>query len=451
MKKVVILFITVITILLGNYNVYAKDTFKTINKYKEENLDYIIKSYDDKNKVDGLITAGTYIEEKKDSDDNLIEDKQVIVVKYDNEGKVIWKYDYGKNSEDTLFYLSYSYNPSGEIDGYLLVVNEINDTTEKNNPSPTFIKLDKKGKVEKEQTTSLPENTIITKITKSYNSDKMVDGYILVGSKIVDNKTVGLISKYDLDLNKQWDNTYNENDFSSIIINDIVGIKEFESYYIIGSLENKNEKKYKLIRYDLDGNIQETIKEDFDEKDNPKLEEFNDSYLVYGYNHNVKLKNNKSISYYIIKYNSNNEEDWETISNTPTDDTKVLKIQPVIKNGKMIEFLIMATNDNDSSIEITRIDAEGIIKNKVKKINNDYYSINSFDLSNNILYFVGQITCPDEDNCDYNMKSLFLISTEDKVIEVQKDDNTSILVISGIVLLLIIVLYILKRMANKNK
>lgn len=450
MKKIVILIITVITILLCNYNVYAKDTFKTINKYKEENFDYIIKSYDENNKVDGLITAGTYIEEKKDTDDKLIEDKQVIVVKYDNNGKVIWKYDYGKKVEDTLFYLSYSYNVSGEIDGYLLVVNETYDTSEKKTPSPTFIKLDKKGKVEKEQTTSLPENTVITKITKSYNSEKTVDGYILVGSQVVDNKTVGLISKYDIDLNKQWDNTYNENDYSNIIINDVVGIKEFESYYIIASLENKDEKKHKLIRYDLSGNIQETIKEDFDEKDNPKLEEFNDSYLVYGYNHNVKLKENKSVSYYVIKYNKNNEEDWETVSNTPTDDSKVLKIQPVIKNGKMIEFLIMATNDNDSSIEITRIDADGIIKNKVKKINNEYYSINSFDISNNILYFVGQITCPDEDNCDYNMKSLFLISTEDKVIEVQKDDNTSILVISGIVVLLVIVLYALRKMTNKN-
>ena len=117
----------------------------------------------------------------------------------------------------------------------------------------------------------------------------------------------------------------------------------------------------------------------------------------------------------------------------------------------LIIYLIIYINDNDDSIEITRINTSGEIENKIKKINNDYYSINKFLYSNDILYFVGQITCPDDDNCDYNMKSLFLMGTEDKVIEVEEEDNTAIFIIMGSIVLFIVLLYILRRIQKKKE
>ena len=69
MKKVVMIICT-IAFLFFSKNVYAKDTFKSINKYEEESLNYIYKSYNKKNNVDGSITAGIYAEiEDKDKEE----------------------------------------------------------------------------------------------------------------------------------------------------------------------------------------------------------------------------------------------------------------------------------------------------------------------------------------------------------------------------------------------
>ena len=112
MKKAV-LFIVLIAMLFC-YNVHAKDTFKTINKYKEESLDIVIDGYDKENRKDGLVVAGTYTKEKDD-----VLDTQVTIVKYNYNGKKIWNYDYGKTDVDKLYCLSYTYNENKEIDGYL--------------------------------------------------------------------------------------------------------------------------------------------------------------------------------------------------------------------------------------------------------------------------------------------------------------------------------------------
>ena len=65
------------------------------------------------------------------------------------------------------------------------------------------------------------------------------------------------------------------------------------------------------------------------------------------------------------------------------------------------------------------------------------------------LYIIGQIKCPEEDNCDYNDNSLLIISDEDKVIEVKESDNTNIIIISSIFIGLIVLLIILKKI-KKN-
>ena len=446
MKKVVIMIISIISILTYGQNVFAKDTFKSINKYEEESLNYIYKSYNKNNKSDGLITAGIYVE-KKDEE----KDTQIIIAKYDEDSKEIWTYNYGKSTEDRLFYLTYSYNENNEINGYILIANETKEKSDTKEISPLFIRIDLDGKLVEEKAMALPSDTEITKVVETYNEEKKVNGYIVVGSEKGEVNRNAFLAKYNLNLDKEMEKTYSQESLSSEI-KDIISVNKTNSYRVIMnySNENENENKYSLLSVDNDGNIESTIKENFESNDNPKLLETEDSYLLYGYNHNVKLKNDKTTSYYIIKYNSSdNIEQWETIGNIPVNDKKVLQMQSLKENEKA--YLIMYINDNDNSIEITRVNTSGEIENKIKKINNDYYLINRFLYSNDILYFVGQITCPDDDNCDYDMKSLFLVSTEDKVIEVEEEDNTAIFIVMGAIIVFIILLYILRKLQKKKE
>lgn len=445
MKKVVVMIISIITFLTFNQTVSAKDTFKSINKYEEESLEYIIKGYNDNNRESGLIVSGTYKEKKDD-----IEDTQVFILKYNESGKEVWNYAYGKTTEDKLYYLTYSYNEENQINGYLLVVEETKDTTEQKETSPLIIKVGLDGKVLEEKNLSLNPNTIITKVIPTYNEETKVNGYIVVGSTIIDDKRGTLIAKYDLNLDQVWKKEIKDDNYDSEI-KDIVSINKTESYRMIISYTNSTEKKTSLVKVNNEGNIESTIKEDFDPEDSPRLLEVDDYYLVYGYNHNVKLKNDKTTSYYVIRYNINDEEEWETIGNTPVNDEKPIGMQPFIEDNKITSYLIMTTNDNDSSIEITKIGLDGVIENKIKKINNEYYKINRFILSDDILYFVGQISCPEDDNCDYDMKSLLLISTEDKVIEVEEENNTAIIVILVSIVVFTVLLYLLRRYQKKKK
>ena len=444
MKKVVIMIISIIAILTYGQNVFAKDTFKSINKYEEESLNYIYKSYNKNNKSDGLITAGIYVE-KKDEE----KDTQIIIAKYDEDSKEIWTYNYGKSTEDRLFYLTYSYNENNEINGYILIANETKEKSDTKEISPLFIRIDLDGKLVEEKTMALPSDTEITKVVETYNEEKKVNGYIVVGSEKGEVNRNAFLAKYNLNLDKEIEKTYSQESLSSEI-KDIISANKTNSYRVIMNYSNENENKYSLLSVDNDGNIESTIKENFESNDNPKLLETEDSYLLYGYNHNVKLKNDKTTSYCIIKYNSSdNIEQWETIGNIPVNDEKVLQMQSLKENEKA--YLIMYINDNDNSIEITRVNTSGEIENKIKKINNDYYLINRFLYSNDILYFVGQITCPDDDNCDYDMKSLFLVSTEDKVIEVEEEDNTAIFIVMGAIIVFIILLYILRKIQKKKE
>ena len=59
MRKI-LLFI--IGFLLCTVNVYAKDSVYSINKYRDEEFQYILKSYDNK----GYVAAGTFIKDEKD-------------------------------------------------------------------------------------------------------------------------------------------------------------------------------------------------------------------------------------------------------------------------------------------------------------------------------------------------------------------------------------------------
>ena len=441
MKKIITVIICIISILFAyNYNVYAKDTVFSLNKYSEEKLEFIENAYDKKGNIDGMVSAGTYLKELVDVDDKEYEDYQVMLIKYTNSGRLDWKYSYGKTMEDTVYGLSYTYDSKGNIDGYLLVVQKTGNINETTNISPVFILVDLEGK-EKDIIETNLNNIEINKIISFSSSTKKE--YILIGHKQIESKEIGVIAKYDSKFNLVWEKEYYNNEKNTDIVDITYTIDDNKvvNYIAVGKLGDD----YKLLKYDNDGNYVKEVKSNFESEDIPKVAFSNKGFILYGITDEVKLKGNKSTSYYLEKYNLNEEKEWETIGNVPVDSTYEPSLKTIYNEEEIIEYLMMYQND-DQSIEIVKIDLEGNISEKIKKIKNDYYDINSFNNKDRTIYFVGQINCPEDDNCDYDTNSLFLISDEDKVIEVESDTNTNIIVLCiGVVALIAIILLIKQR------
>ena len=440
MKKNVAIIISIISILfIYNPDVYAKDSIFSLNKYNYEELNFIEESYNKKGNIDGMVSAGTYLKELVDVDDKEYEDYQVMLIKYNDTGRLEWKYSYGKTIDDRINALSYSYDEKGNIDGYLLVVPKTKNVNEETNNIPLFIIVDLEGK-EKIIKESNLNNTEINKIITFSSSNKKE--YILIGHKDIESKEVGVIAKYDSNLNLIWEKEYNSDKDTDLV--DVTYTQDDNGIvnYIVVSNSDDN---YKIIKFDDNGNFIKEIKNDFESGDSPHVATSKKGFVLYGITFEVKLKNNKTTSYYLEKYNLNEEKEWETIGNVATIPNSNLLLKEIIKDEKINEYLMMYRND-DTSIEIVKIDLEGNVIEKIKKIKNDYYEINSFNNKDRTIYFVGQIKCPKDDNCEYDSNSLFLISDEEKVIEVESSNNTNIIVFCiGVVSLIIISILIKKR------
>ena len=440
MKKIVLLIISVISFFTYNINVYAKDTVYSLNKYNDEKLTIIDKSYNSKNEIDGFIVAGTY--NKKDTEKE--ENSQVIYAKMDTYGNTDWVHSY--KSEDAvssnISNILYLYNDENKINGYGLIISikDANDTLKN-----IILKIDLKGKIIEEKSASIDDNIIISKLISVNNGE-----YIGIANS--DDKAY--LVKYDKDFNLVYKKEYQEDNVSSASYKDIVPIRKEDNisgYVTIVNIKKNDLEQVKLINNDLDGNVVSTIKDNFESNADPRLEMANDGFILYGITNELKLSNNKSTSYFINIYNSSLEEKNDSIGTTAIAKDKVLKLFPIKDDNKIKEYLLLYINDNDSSIEIVKINMDGEEESKIKKINNSYYDITNFNASNGILYIIGQINCPEDDDCEYNNNSLFLISDQDKVIEVKQSDNNNIIIGTCVFVGLIVLLVVLRRIFKKNK
>ncbi len=440
MKKIVLLIISVISFFTYNINVYAKDTVYSLNKYNDEKLTIIDKSYNSKNEIDGFIVAGTY--NKKDTEKE--ENPQVIYAKMDTYGNTDWVHSY--KSEDAvssnISNILYLYNDENKINGYGLIISikDTNDTLKN-----IILKIDLKGKIIEEKSASIDDNIIISKLISVNNGE-----YIGIANS--DDKAY--LVKYDKDFNLVYKKEYQEDNVSSASYKDIVPIRKEDNisgYVTIVNIKKNDLEQVKLINNDLDGNVVSTIKDNFESNADPRLEMANDGFILYGITNELKLSNNKSTSYFINIYNSSLEEKNDSIGTTAIAKDKVLKLFPIKDDNKIKEYLLLYINDNDSSIEIVKINMDGEEESKIKKINNSYYDITNFNACNDILYIIGQINCPEDDDCEYNNNSLFLISDQDKVIEVKQSDNNNIIIGTCVFVGLIVLLVVLRRTFKKNK
>lgn len=440
MKKIM-MFICIIATFFVVTNTYAADTVYSLNKYKEEKFETIIDSYNKENEQDGFIAAGTILKETKKVEDEEYDDYQVALVKYDVTGKVKWIFNYGKTDIDKLDCLEYTYDEENKINGYLIVMKKSNDIEEeiKYNTS-IFVKVDLNGKLVEEKEISLEDNSLITKIIPIIDHEKNVLGYIAIGKS-----DYPFIAKYDRELNLVLKKKYELKDTTFNDISIMRKEKEIDSY-VISLTENNDKILNKVNRYDLEGNELATLTTNEYQYDRISFLQEKDGIVIYGQTNEVKLNDTDSSTYYIIKYNLDNEIVWETVGNVPISKDEEVKL---INNHN--EYLIMYTNENDKSNELVKIDFDGLIKNKVKKIKNDYYNITNFSTYNNTIYFIGQITCPEDETCDYDANSLFLISDQDKVIEVQQKEASSIGIVTLLSVVAIMLVVIVRKKSKKER
>ena len=424
MKKVILL---ILLFILSIQNVSAKDTVFSINKYAEENLTIIKDSYNSEQKKDGYLVAGTIVKDKKTEEEN----KEFILTKYKKNGNISWIYQYENNINETSINLNYQYNEDGLI-GYLVEIEILN---EENIPKSIFLTIDLEGNLLEEKETNLEENESIQEIINIQQ-----DGYIAI-SNIIDNNIVkkSRLIRYNKDLEIIWIKEEIEVKYKKII-----ELSE-EGYLILR--EKQTEDKTPLldiIKVDKEGNNIEVKQTNLEKYQSLSLLSLEDAYIIYGLTPEVKLKNGQ-YSYFINKYNNNGEELWELIGDDPVKDKNLIQLN-FIDNKLLLSY----KNASDNSYEVIKVTDDGVIDKKVKKIHNDYYKLNYFLSNKNTLYFVGQINCPEDDNCDFDNNSLFLISDEDKVIEVKEKDNNNILISFGILLLMIMGMLIIKKRRRLN-
>lgn len=421
MKKIVFV---IILIIMSFYTVYAKDISYSMNKYDDEVFNYIEKAYDSDLKEDGYVLGGSVLKEKIDNEYN---DYQVILVKYDKNDKLVWKYMYGNTMEDYIDYLTYTYDDNGNIDGYLIVTKKSLNVLE--GPVGTVngvvLKIDFDGKLVYEK--EIVEGSI-KKIIPTY-SDNVVDGYI----SIVATQIGSSLIKY----NKNLDVVF-KRDFNDTSISDLTIIKEDNKAIGYAVIEGNN-----LVTVDLNG-YNDVVIGDISKYDSSNLGEANNGFILYGITSEVKLSKGDS-SYYLINY-ANGEEKWETIGDTATTKNDEIVLLPIYEDNKIKEYFLLY-NNVDLSYEVIKVNLDGEVLNKIKKINNNYYIFKNFYSTGKTIYFIGQIDCPDDETCEYDNNSLYLVSDEDKVIEVKDDTSRNVIIVFTTIFIVLVggVIFIKKK------
>lgn len=455
MKRVGIFITIILIIIICSYDkVNAKNTLYSINKYKEAKFDFITSSYSEKGKIDGKVVAGSFLDNSKDSEENdskKNDDYQIILVKYNKDGKEIWNFSYGKNSYDSIDYLAYTYDENGQIDGYLVAMKATKEMTENPNTSENdkgiFLKVDLKGKLVWEKETKISNYISINKIIPTYDENQTFDGYVAIATyKTSDSLKNASIIRYDKDYNVIWEKQRPAAKDKEVYYSDLINIyeeKQVVGFAVIETESDKENKSTKIIKFTKEGDSQ-ILKDSLEKYESSSLKETANGYIQYGLTKEVKLENGES-SYYLISYDLNGNELWETIGDIPTSTEGPIKLLSNFKDEKTIEYLLFYKNSADGSFEVIKFDHDGTFQSKIKKISNEYYNIADFQLTKDVLYFIGYISCPEDEICNYNTDSLFLISTEDKVIEVKDNDSGRILLASAAVILLAGTLVIFKR------
>ncbi len=414
MKRKILLFLIGL-FLMSCFSVKAKDTIVSMDKNEEEIFYQIEKSYNREGSFDGFVTYGEIQNQ---------EESQFALVKYSKKGKQQWIYSSPKGKEDNVGDLILSQFQE-QVDGYLLFIRRINGTL--------ITKIDLEGNYLWE--IEIPEVLLDVKET---HFEQMENGYIAVGY-LGEN---GVLLHFDKDWNVEWKKEYPNSRITEVEETMENGIP---TGYAIIKESSTEEIPIELIQTDFMGNDMTVMNSSLETLDSYHLGKANSGCIIYGTTSEVKVKKGDK-SYYIIHYTSEGVEDWETIGDVPVNENKKLLFQE--KNEKYYLFYI---NNSDQTAEVIRLNLDGLYEKKIKKIQSDYYDFENILIQKDIIYLVGQINCPEDDECAYDKNSLFLISDEDVVIEVEEKDSKGVLIIAGVITLLGIGFFFWKRKCQTKK
>ena len=434
MKKLII-FIGFL-ILIKSSPVQAKDNLYSFHKYQEEEYSFLEEAYNSKGISDGMMVGGSILNGKEGYDKY-----QTILLKYKKNGDIKWTYIYETEKENFMEDLEYTYQEDGKIDGYLLTIKEFSNEQEQTKEQTVFLKLDLDGQLVFQKSSGLDMGEVIKKIIPIYQNqeEKLVTGYVAIAS--LDEKK-SLVIEYDKELNLLWYQEYQDEDYEKTECTDIAFIEE--DYLLTCLKEKENLKTTDLLLLKKEEKSITPFLTSRIEYDSSYIEKTDDGFLLYGATSGVKLKQGKD-SYYLENYDKNGNLVWESIGEIPVDKNNKI----ILSSGEDGYFLFYK-NAGDNSYEVLKLNKEGLVEKKVKKIHNNYYEFENFLTIDDTLYFVGTITCPEEDSCDYQKTSLFLVSDEDKVVEVQpKGNNKNVLIGLSFVVLIVFGSVLLSKRKRK--
>ena len=449
MKNMKTCFLLIFFFLVGIYPVSAKDTIYSINKYSEEKFQYIQSSYQKNGKIDGVVVGGNYLKESIESEDSVFDDYQIMLVKYKKNGELVWNFTYGNTCSDTIDSISYTYDLENHIDGYLIVFPKTYDVFDENRDesfTTTFLKVGLDGKYVSESSFDSFSPFHVNKIIPVFLEDDQFDGYLAILS--YEDGHMSSLVRFDREWNVSWIRDTEKSEYEEVSYTDIVYLKDSMDFVGIRTLKESSKKNItQIVQFSSLGEEKQVIESSCLEC---HLEKADNGFLLYGTTSEVKLKKGEK-SYFLIHYLSDFTEDWETIGDVAVDVEKKIRLFPSFQDNQLKEYFLFYGNDTDHSFEVVQFDLFGAFQKKVKKIMNDYYDIEDFFVHNEVIYFVGQINCPDDDNCEFDMNSLFLISDEDKVIEVEDNDSKNILIFMGIFILVCVLFFFWKRQKKLHK
>ena len=217
----------------------------------------------------------------------------LLITRYDDNNKILFEREYGDSDESYLGCLN-SFNDKGEHDGYLILTASTSSNL-KVDPGYIVIKLDSNGDIvwekninefvhvgdlayivnkkvdsgfgfdgskvyrqrinEEEYAWEKDTEIDITDINYSYNETGVVDGIVVVG---MDDKTKGVIIKYDLSGNEIFRHSYNnakESVYTGVISSLYVDGK-YDGYIVTGATaDNDTSINTLIIKYDYSGKI----------------------------------------------------------------------------------------------------------------------------------------------------------------------------------------------------
>lgn len=211
---------------------------------------------------DGYLVVGQSVYEKMTL--GLSKDGGAFLIKYDKNGRILWKKNYGDNKTAI-------FNDLVVVDNYIYVVGK-NDLN-----LGIILKYDLEGNFIKVNIYEDTDGLGFTSIVKSSSS------LVVTSSKLVENKADALLVKYDFDLNYLDEATYSQDEHSRF--NKLV-VDKNEDLIVIGSIYNSKSLKYDAVISKYRSDLREVKSVRYGDIHNDYFSDIllrDDSYYVSGY------------------------------------------------------------------------------------------------------------------------------------------------------------------------